>query len=141
MDAEFVLGGSARGTEAISERPEDAEREQRQAVTELGLLHRDVDMYMLDFDKASSIEMTEGDVKRKLVPAFLGNDPYYPLPEVDEDLWDAFCDTYVQASKVILEVQCVEGDVLRLPRLFLEEVVKVLKENESWNAEDSVVFA
>lgn len=96
---------------------------------------------MLDFDKATTIEFTEHDVDKKLVPAFLGNDPYYPRPQVDEELWDDFCDVYLEASDSILRSKKVEEAVLDLPQRFLDEVVRVSKEHEDWNEEDDIVFA
>jgi len=58
---------------------------------------------MLDFDRATSIELTRDDEDTKLVPAFLGNDPYYPRPDGDRELWKEFAETYLEASCCILE--------------------------------------
>lgn len=58
---------------------------------------------MLDFDRATSIELTRDDEDTKLVPAFLGNDPYYPRPDEDRELWKEFAETYLEASCCILE--------------------------------------
>lgn len=103
--------------------------------------HRPLHLWMLDFDKATTIEFTEHNVDKKLVPAFLGNDPYYPRPQVDEELWDDFCDAYLEASEVILRGKGVQKAVLDLPRRFLDEVVRVSREHEDWNEEDNIVFA
>ena len=62
-------------------------------------------LWMFDFDKASKIELTKHDVNTRLVPACLGNDPYYPRPQVDEELWEEFCGVYLKASEVILRGQ------------------------------------
>ena len=102
---------------------------------------RALHLWMLDFDKATTIELTEHDVDKRLVPAFLGNDPYYPRPQVDEELWEDFCDVYLEASEVILRRKGAEKAVLDLPQRFLNEVVRVSKEHEDWNEEDNIVFA
>ena len=96
---------------------------------------------MLDFDKAGDIEFTKHDVDKKLVPAFLGNDPYYPRPQVDEELWDKFYDAYLKASEVILRRKGAKKAVLDFPQRFLDEVVRVSREHEDWNEDDNIVFA
>ncbi|KAG8527352.1 uncharacterized protein KY384_007504 [Bacidia gigantensis] len=139
MDTEFVLGSSAtwdtdrpRGYSDSSQPPHK--------VKFVDFKRRAIHLWMLDFDKASRIKLTEQDVKTKLVPAFLGNDPYYPRPDVDEDLWNDFRGAYLKASHAILQNQRVEKKVLALPKLFVEEVQSVIKENEDWNEEDNIVF-
>lgn len=96
---------------------------------------------MFDFDKATEIEPTKHDVDTKLVPAFLGNDPYYPRPQVDEELWEEFCGFYLEASEAILRRKGVDEGARGLPRRFLDEVVRVSREHEDWNEEDNIVFA
>ena len=104
-------------------------------------MRRQLDMWILDFDKASEFELNTHDVKTKLVSAFLGNDPYYPPPGVDTELWDGFCETYLEASELILQERGVDHSTRFLPSFFVEEVTRVLKENEEWNEEDNIVFA
>ena len=58
-------------------------------------------MYILDFDKASSFTPTKEDVKTKLVPAFLGNDPYFSRPDGPEKLWMHFREMFLKASAII----------------------------------------
>lgn len=97
MDTEFVIGSSAtwdierlRAYDDVKSLPHNVET--------VGFKRKALHLWMLDFDKATMIELTEHDVDKKLVPAFLGNDPYYPRPQVDEELWDDFCDVYLEAS-------------------------------------------
>ena len=62
MDCEFVLGGAASngiGGVRLVRLPQS----------------RPVHLWMLDFDKTSTIHFTPEDVDRKLVLTFLGNDP------------------------------------------------------------------
>ena len=140
MDTEFVIGSEATWD---TERPKayDDVKSPPHNVKAVNYKRRPLHLWMLDFDKADDIELTEHDVDKKLVPAFLGNDPYYPRPQVDEELWDEFCDVYLKASEVILRRKKVKKVVLDLPQRFLDEVVRVSSEHEDWNEEDNIVFA
>ena len=140
MDVEFVLGSSATWD---SDRPEGYEDDSAppHTVKAINFQRRSVHLWMFDFDKAAKIELTQDDVNSKLVPAFLGNDPYYPRPQVDEELWEDFCGVYLKASEVILRDKRVDQLVRDLPQRFLDEVLRVSKENEDWNEEDDIVFA
>ncbi|KAI4129319.1 MAG: hypothetical protein LQ341_006582, partial [Variospora aurantia] len=139
MDVEFVLGSSA--TRGLEKHRGYADKSAKpHTVKAINFKRRRMHLWMFDFDKASTIEWTEEDVKKKLVPAFLGNDPYYPLPQVDEELWGDFCATYLKASRVILLEGKATKKVMGLPGLFLDEVLRVTKENEDWDEEENIVF-
>ena len=77
MDTEFVIGSSATWD---TQRPRayDDVKSPPHNVEVINFKRRALHLWMLDFDKADDIELTEHDVDKKLVPAFLGNDPYYP---------------------------------------------------------------
>ena len=128
MDTEFVIGSSATWD---VERPRayDDVKSPPHNVETVDFKRKALHLWMLDFDKATTIELTEHGVDKKLVPAFLGNDPYYPRPQVDEELWDVFCNVYLEASEVILRRKKVKKAILDLPQRFLNEVVRVLKEH------------
>lgn len=52
-------------------------------------------LVLLKLLKSVLPQMTSpNDVDKKLIPAFLGNDPDYPWPDVDEDLWREFSAVY-----------------------------------------------
>lgn len=140
MDVEFVLGTSAKWDSEQSRAHFD-ELAPPHRVEAINFKRRATHLWMFDFDKATSIELTKHDVNTKLVPAFLGNDPYYPRPQVDEELWDEFCGMYLEASEVILRGKGADQLVRELPQRFLDEVLKVSKEHEDWNEEDNIVFA
>lgn len=62
-----------------------------------------------------------------LFPAVHGNDPCYPNPTIDEELWDLFADTYIKTSRFILDrkltasyPQRVRNNILGLPRKFID---------------------
>ena len=95
---------------------------------------------MLDFDKATSIKFTKEDVDKRLVPAFLGNDPYFPRPDVDEQLWEEVSSVYLKASRLILESKKAIASVVELPQRFLRMVLETVKEHENWNAEEQIIF-
>ncbi|KAK3169086.1 hypothetical protein OEA41_005534 [Lepraria neglecta] len=140
MDVEFVLGSSATWD---NERPKgyDDMSAPPHTVEAINFNRRITHLWMLDFDKATNIELTKYDVNTKLVPAFLGNDPYYPRPQVDKNLWEDFCGAYLKASGVILSGKRVDQLVRDLPQHFLDEVMRVSREHEDWNEEDNIVFA
>lgn len=140
MDVEFVLGSSATWD---SEQPEGYDNDSAlpHKVGVIDFKSRAVHVWMFDFDKATRIELTKDDVNTRLVPAFLGNDPYFPRPQVDKELWDAFCGIYLKASEVILRNKGVDQRVMDLPQRFLDEVLRVSREHEEWNEQDNIVFA
>ena len=139
MDVEFVLGSSATWDSEQQNGYDDIDAPPH-IVKGVSFKGRAVHMWMLDFDKATTIELKEKDVDKKLVPALLGNDPYYPRRQVDEELWEEFCSSYLKASEVILRRKSVDEVVLRLPQRFLAEVLRVSTEHEDWNEEDNIVF-
>ena len=139
MDVEFVLGSSATWDSEQQNGYDDINAPPH-IVKVVNFKRRAVHLWMLDFDKATTIEFQERDVDKKLVPAFLGNDPYYPRRQVDEQLWEDFCSSYLKASEVILRRKGVDERVLRLPERFVAEVLRVSTEHEDWNEEDNIVF-
>ncbi|MCJ1226718.1 hypothetical protein MMC12_003371 [Toensbergia leucococca] len=129
MDVEFVLGSSATWDRTLPTGYEDESAPPHKQ----GLINfkrGGVHLWMFDFDKANRIEFTDHDVNTKLVPAFLGNDPYYPRPHVDKELWDDFCGVYLKASEAILRAKGFKQSVMGLPQRLLNEVLRVLKEHE-----------
>ena len=139
MDMEFVLGSSATW-DSEQQKAYDDILAPPHIVKAVNFKRRAVHLWMLDFDKATTIELKEQDVDKKLVPAFLGNDPYYPRPQIDETLWDEFCRCYLKASELILQNKGVDEGALRLPQRFLDEVLRVSTEHAGWNEEESIVF-
>lgn len=140
MDTEFVLGSSATWDSSEYDLFDDQSSVPHNIANTINFKRREIDLWILDFDKATVIEMTEEDIDRKLVPAFMGNDPYYPSPSVDEELWNEFCRAYLKASEIILHAKAVDKKVMTLPRRFLDKVLKQAKENESWDPQDGIVF-
>lgn len=147
MDAEFVLGSAAEIPPERRGRPytTDKRSDVHPPPSEVHTLHfnkRSIHFWVLDFDKATPIKLTANDVDKKLVPAFLGNDPYYPRPDVDEELWAEFSRIYLMASKLILEKEVEKSpEIMNLPKRFLAKIAEMIKENENWDPEEQIVFA
>ena len=101
MDVEFVFGGRRRESglgegsekgcdggeragieveERQGEGKNEDKREEEDKEEGKGDWKSEIQLYILDLDKASPITLTPDSVRGKLVPAFLGNDPYYPRP-------------------------------------------------------------
>ena len=146
MDTEFVLGSSATWDEVPGDSKEKGE------IKIINFRKREIHLWMLDFDKASEINLTQEDIDKKLVPAFLGNDPYFPLPNDDDEddhrLWIAFSAAYLKASNAILTARTktesmgkASEKVNALPKRFLEKVEEQVRKNAEWDTEDHVVFA
>ncbi|MCJ1461502.1 hypothetical protein MMC07_000099 [Pseudocyphellaria aurata] len=145
MDAEFVLGSAAE-TPSERRRPYAADKQfvelpPPSEVHTFQFNERSIHLWVLDFDKATPIELTANDVDKKLVPAFLGNDPYYPRPDVDEELWVEFSRIYLMASELILENRKKKDPVITsLPNRFLTKVAEMIEENEAWDPDEQIVF-
>ena len=141
MDAEFVLG-SARSTPLVKRRRTQhlPNNESPHDCNDIPFTYRPIHIWTLDFDKSHRIDLIPADVKKYLVPAFLGNDPYYPRPDVDAGMWIRFSETYLKASRLVLENKRVSEQVMDLPGLFLEKVAEMIKEVEDWDPEESIVF-
>ncbi|MCJ1314978.1 hypothetical protein MMC15_000292 [Xylographa vitiligo] len=99
---------------------------------QLSFTTRPVHMWVLDFDKAAPIALTPSNIDKRLVPAFLGNDPYYLRPNVDEALWKSFSNAYLTASRNILASRPETSLNMNLPGRFLDKVVDMIKEHEDW---------
>lgn len=139
MDTEFVLGSAATMESKQGEAYEGGAVPH--SVQYLDSERRSIHLWMLDFDKASRIELTSKDIDRKLVPAYLGNDPYFPRPDIDQELWNEFSSTYVKASKLILQHRKVADSVMNIPQEFLDKIMMKIKENEWWDPEKDIIFA
>lgn len=101
---------------------------------------REIDLWVLDFDKALDTELSSKDVDTKLINAFFGNDPYYPRPDVDEDLWEDFVGAYLKASQAILGARPDGANVMGLPERFIRKVVAKVEADKDWDPEKDIVF-
>ena len=95
MDAESVLG-SARPTPLVKRRRTQhlPNNENPHDWNDISFTYRPIHIWALDFDKSHRIDLTPADVQKYLVPAFPGNDPYCPRPDIDAETWMRFSETY-----------------------------------------------
>ena len=66
--------------------------------------------------------------------------PDYPRPTFDEASWKTFSGTYLMANRIIITSRHERYSVITVPRLFLDKMVDKIKEHESWNPEQHIVF-
>ena len=138
MDCEFVLGSSTtRPRETIQGFTRSCSPRE---VHEIDFKTRSTHLWVLDFDKSTPINCTKVDVDKKLVPSFLGNDPYFPRPDVDPKLWSVFSDAYITASYAILKSHDAKQSVLNLPQRFLDKTVAMIESTGDWDPEKDIVF-
>ena len=138
MDSEFVLGSSAakprEATQGFTANCPPRE------VHEVDFKTRATHLWLIDFDKLSPINFTKDDIDRKLVLAFLGNDPYFPRPDIDPKLWLVFSNAYVKASHAILKAQSVKQSTLKLPERLLHKVAAMIESTKDWDPEEDITF-
>lgn len=80
---------------------------------------RETQLWMLDYDKCTWIDLesaqASSDIVKKYLVAVTGNDPYFPHPRLDRDLWQKFRETYLKASDIILNARGLEAQISKLP--------------------------
>lgn len=141
MDCEYVLGISlASPSDLRATLTFDDNAAPRSITCERSFKKREIHLWVLDFDKATRFALTKNDVENKLIPAFFGNDPYYPRPDVDKTLWEEFAKVYRAASRIILKMEKVDDGTMKLPDYFLKLVVNKVEEQSEWKSEDQIIF-
>ena len=140
MDLEYILGSARATAERRLRRVADPHEEPHSVIDELVFTQRSIHLWVLDFDKCKRFEPSIQSVTQNLVPAFLGNDSYYPRPDIDQDLWVRFGNTYRKASRVILENKKADRITKRLPQHFLDSVVSKIKETADWDPGKDILF-
>lgn len=118
-DVEFVLGGQPAKTHyPKTTTTKITNNNPSSPTTPNGGARKAVSLWLLDFNQCREISMDHKGVD-EAVDAFCVNDPYYPRPSVDEQLWIVFRDQYLSASAVIMD----GTDHSSLPGLFVQGVV------------------
>lgn len=139
MDTEFVLGACTDEERPSGFADVDAPPQKISKKPVAGL----VQMWMLDFDKARRINITNCEQVQGLAVSFLGNDPYFPTPD-EPHLWERFSWAYTKAGDKILASKGLKGDedliVRGGPRLVLESVKSRWQQMKIWEAEHDIVF-
>ncbi|RVX72675.1 hypothetical protein B0A52_04073 [Exophiala mesophila] len=119
QDTEFVIGTSKTRIFA----PEYPDSVPPPDSTGDDLTRREVQLWMLDFDKCSMFDLESkslsSDMVEKYLVAVTGNDPYFPHPCLDVDLWQRFRETYLKASDVLIRHRRQKHQMGRLPRILI----------------------
>jgi hypothetical protein len=122
-DVEFVLGSTPieshfRGPSysTLSRLPKNTSTIQEGK--DLTFYKRKIQLWMLDFNQCKPITMDEAGVDQA-VEAFCINDPYFPRPHVDLELWKAFSGRYLLSSNRMLQGK----DYGYLPIQFIQKAV------------------
>ncbi|KAI1616312.1 hypothetical protein EDD36DRAFT_461199 [Exophiala viscosa] len=81
------------------------------------------ELWMLDYDKCTRVDLeaSASDIVKKYLVAVTGNDPYYPHPCLDDELWMYFRYTYLLASRIIIRSRKLEEKVGSLPDALIEQ--------------------
>ncbi|RJE22689.1 Zinc finger protein [Aspergillus sclerotialis] len=149
-DIEFVLGSEAKTpytqdislalnltTEQIAAMEPDTDIE---SLLSTKCKPRTARMWVLDFNLCNIWEEKAGWENPEmllphLVEAFFENDPYYPLPLMEQDLerelWDTFSSTYIDKGTHILSAPGKDSRLVNLPRIFIDSCVKRERQNLS----------
>lgn len=86
---------------------------------------RETQLWMLDYDKCAEISFDTpdlvSDVVGKYLVAVTGNDPYFPHPCLDIDLWQSFRQVYLKASWIIIKNRNLQQEIRNLPEVLIQE--------------------
>ncbi|KAK5274056.1 hypothetical protein LTR99_000688 [Exophiala xenobiotica] len=116
QDTEFVLGTSTT-TASCNYYPNHKSTAPPTSTSD-DFTQRETQLWMLDFDKCTEIDFdtcSSEEVVQKYFVAVTGNDPYFPHPGKDVDLWRTFRDVYLRASRIIIKARRLRKPIHRLP--------------------------
>ncbi|KIX97021.1 uncharacterized protein Z520_07135 [Fonsecaea multimorphosa CBS 102226] len=124
QDTEFVIGSST-AKPFRSDNP-DPGSNKRPVSSMDNFTQRETQLWMLDFDKCSEVDLDSkdpmSDVVNKYLVAVTGNDPYFPHPRLDPDLWRHFRKAYLKASDFIIRTRPrLKRHVSKLPTMLIEQ--------------------
>ncbi|KIW77852.1 hypothetical protein Z517_07685 [Fonsecaea pedrosoi CBS 271.37] len=124
QDTEFVIGNSTVNPFAAQRPYPTIFKRPVSSMDNFSL--RETQMWMLDFDKCSAVDLhsknLSSDIVRKYLVAVTGNDPYFPHPRRDPDLWQQFRKVYLQASEIIITTrQQLKPLVAKLPAMLIKQ--------------------
>lgn len=131
QDTEFVIGTSTTkvfGHEYPNHRTIPPPESTMENFSE-----RETQLWMLDYDKCADTSFDTpdlvSDVVKKYLVAVTGNDPYFPHPCLDIDLWQCFRQVYLKASRIIIKNRKLKQEIHILPEM-------VIQEWEHWGRQD-----
>ncbi|KAI1326818.1 zinc finger protein-domain-containing protein [Xylariaceae sp. FL0255] len=113
-DIEYVLGSAPTRPEPKESQSSPSGSTDRMNTASLNFRRRTVNMWLLDFNQCEPVSLSEAGV-HQCVRAYWDNDPYYPRPNVDEQLWQVFSIAYKERGNEI-----IPGSTL--PSRFIAEI-------------------
>jgi hypothetical protein len=123
QDTEFVIGTST--TKLLGAKYPSHNSMPRPETTLDDFMSRETRVWMLDYDKCAEVDFDTPDlftgVVQKYLVAVTGNDPYFPHPRLDLDLWQRFRKMYLDASQIIIRNRRLNHQISKLPGMLLEE--------------------
>ncbi|OCT54056.1 hypothetical protein CLCR_10236 [Cladophialophora carrionii] len=121
-DTEFVIGSSTSTTFRTRYPNHQARPPPTSTVDDFA--RREIQMWMLDYDKCREVDLSAKDAASAVVNQYLvavtGNDPYFPHPCLDTELWQRFRAAYLKASELILRLRGLEVAV-DFPGMLIEK--------------------
>jgi hypothetical protein len=121
QDTEFVLGTST--TTANCNYYPNHKSTAPPTSTSDDFTQRETQLWMLDFDKCTKIDFDSSsseEVIRKYFVAVTGNDPYFPHPGKDVDLWRTFRDMYLRTCRIIIKARRLKKPIHQLPLALIQ---------------------
>ena len=121
QDTEFVLGTSTT-TASCNYYPNHKSTAPPTSTSD-DFTQRETQLWMLDFDKCTEMDFdtcSSEEVVQKYFVAVTGNDPYFPHPGKDGDLWRTFRDVYLRASRVIIKARRLKKAIHQLPLALIQ---------------------
>lgn len=96
--------------------------------------YEETQLWMFDYDKCNKIDLNatgaEASAVKKILVAVTGNDPYFPHPTLDRDLWQLFRAAYLKASALVIKTNRLGKQVAQMPNTLMDEW-------EEWGEKDS----
>lgn len=123
QDTEFVIGTST--TKIFGAKYPDHTSTPQPETTVNVFTSQETQLWMLDYDKCAEVSFDTLDlftgVVEKYLVAVTGNDPYFPHPRLDRDLWERFRKTYLEASQITIRNRRLNHQISKLPGMLLVE--------------------
>ncbi|KIW72964.1 hypothetical protein PV04_01120 [Phialophora macrospora] len=122
-DTEFVIGSSTNTTFRTTYPNHEAHAPPTS--TNDDFTQRETQMWMLDYDKCTKVDLNAKDPRPEVVNKYLvavtGNDPYFPHPCLDVELWQKFRAAYLKSSKMIIRIKGLRAAVATFPGALIDQ--------------------
>lgn len=137
-DTEFVIGTSTTRVFGLHYTSHQSMAPPTSTVD--NITQRETQLWMLDYDKCTKVSFNTPDLDKDVVHpyyvAVTGNDPYFPHPCLDIELWKGFRQAYLKASHIIIKNRMLGKDIRKLPTQLIELWERWGSENLAAEEED-----